>query len=307
MPIPDYETLMLPVLRFAADAQEHSMKELVPAIGSELRLTGSELTQRLPSGQQTVLANRVGWATSYLKKANLLASVRRGFFKITPEGLAVLASDPTALDNRFLNENSPAFREFYAGRYQKRGKAESDGEQEMVDVRQTPEELLDQSYQALRSELAGVILQKVQAGSPEAFERLVVELLVAMGYGGSRVDAGEAVGRSGDGGIDGIIKEDRLGLDTIYVQAKRWDHPVSRPEIQKFVGALQGFRAKKGVFITTSRFTDEAKAYSHNVDTRLVLIDGPTLVGYMIDFGLGVSTVATYEIKRLDSDYFEEE
>jgi restriction system protein len=171
---------------------------------------------------------------------------------------------------------------------------------------QTPLELIESSFQTLRKETETELLSKLKTCSPAFFERVVVQLLRAMGYGGVTGES-SVTGQSGDGGIDGIIKEDRLGLDTIYVQAKRWDHPVSRPEIQKFVGALQGFRAKKGVFITTSRFTDEAKAYSHNVDPRLVLIDGPTLVGYMIDFGLGVSTVATYEIKRLDSDYFDEE
>jgi restriction system protein len=309
MPIPDYETLMLPVLKFAGDGREHSTKELVAAICEQFGLSSDEQAERLPSGQQTVIANRTGWATTYLKKAGLIAAVRRGVFKITSEGEQILKRNPTIIDSKFLKSLSDEFRTFFDMRYEKREKIESidDREPVLLDLRQTPEELLDQSYQTLRAELASTILQKVQAGSPEAFEHLVVELLVAMGYGGSRKDAGAAVGRSGDGGIDGIIKEDRLGLDAIYIQAKRWDQPVSRPEIQKFVGALQGVRAKKGVFITTSRYTEDATKYAANVDTKLVLIDGPTLARYMIDFGLGVSTVATYEIKRLDSDYFEEE
>jgi restriction system protein len=298
---------MLPVLRFAGDDKEHSPKELVSALGTILRLSPEEQAERLPSGQQTILANRAGWATSYMKKAGLLVAVRRGVFRITPEGLSLLARNPGSIDNALLKSHSEDFREFFASRYTKRPKDQSVEESEEIDLRKTPEELLEQSYATLRAELASVILQKVLAGSPEAFERLVVELLVAMGYGGSRADAGEAVGRSGDGGIDGIIKEDRLGLDTIYIQAKRWEHPISRPEIQKFVGALQGVRAKKGVFITTSRYTEDAHRYASNVDTKLVLIDGPTLARYMIDFGLGVSTVATYEIKRVDSDYFDEE
>jgi restriction system protein len=309
MPIPDYETLMLPVLNFAGDGKDHTSKELVTALATQFGLTPDEQAERLPSGQQTVIANRAGWATTYLKKAGLIAPVRRGVFRITPEGEQILKRAPASIDNKYLKSFSEDFRTFFDLRYEKRDKSEShdDREPALLDLRQTPEELLEQSYQTLRVELASTILQKVQAGSPESFERLVVELLVAMGYGGSRKDAGAAVGRSGDGGIDGIIKEDRLGLDTIYIQAKRWDQPVSRPEIQKFVGALQGVRAKKGVFITTSRYTEDAMKYAANVDTKLVIIDGPTLARYMIDFGLGVSTVATYEIKRIDSDYFDEE
>jgi restriction system protein len=228
-------------------------------------------------------------------------------FRITPEGATALAKSPKSIDNKFLKSLSSEFRDFYDLRYEKRTEEAPDEEPGLLNLRQTPEELLDQSYQTLRAELASALLQRVQAGSPESFERLVVELLVTMGYGGSRKDAGAAVGRSRDGGIDGIIKEDRLGLDTIYIQAKRWDQAISRPEIQKFVGALQGVRAKKGVFITTSRYTEDATKYAANVDTKLVLIDGPTFARYMIDFGLGVSTVATYEIKRLDSDYFDDE
>lgn len=309
MPIPDYESLMLPVLQFAGDGKEHTSKELVDALATQLGLTPEEKAERLPSGQQTIIANRAGWATTYLKKAGLINAVRRGVFQITPEGASVLAKSPPSIDNKFLKAVSEEFRAFFDTRNRRKSEngGGEDAEPGLLDLRQTPEELLDQSYQTLRAELASMILQRVQAGSPAAFERLVVELLVAMGYGGSRKDAGAAVGRSGDGGIDGIIKEDRLGLDTIYIQAKRWDHPISRPEIQKFVGALQGVRAKKGVFITTSRYTEDATTYAANVDTKLVLIDGPTLARYMIDFGLGVSTVATYEIKRLDSDYFEED
>jgi restriction system protein len=311
MAIPDYETLMLPVLKFAGDGEEHAAKELVASVSTQFHLSPEDQAVRLPSGQQTIIANRCGWATTYLKKAGLLVATRRGFFKITPDGQSVLKENPKAIDNAFLRKRSKQFVEFYETRYLKAGdepKEATLAEQGFMDLKQTPEELLDRSYQALRNELASQILQRVQAGSAERFESVVVELLVKMGYGGSRSDAGEAVGRSGDGGIDGIIKEDRLGLDAIYIQAKRWDsQSVSRPEIQKFVGALQGVRAKKGVFITTSRFTEEAKKYAANVDTKIVLIDGPTLARYMIDFDLGVSPVTNYPIKRLDSDYFEEE
>jgi restriction system protein len=309
MAIPDYETLMFPTLQFSADGKEHSAKELVDSLAVRFSLTPAELSETLPSGQKLVFSNRAGWATTYLKKAGLLTAIRRGVFRITQQGAEVLRTRPQGIDNEFLRRYSIEFREFCEVR-----ELAPDSKPEVqaplvqrVESRQTPEELLERSYQTLRTELASAILQRVLAGSPEAFERLVVELLVAMGYGGSRKDAGEAVGRSGDGGIDGIIKEDRLGLDTIYIQAKRWDQPVSRPEIQKFVGALQGVRARKGVFITTSRYTDDAAKYAANVDTRLVLIDGPALARYMIDFGLGVSTVAAYEIKRIDSDYFDEE
>lgn len=297
MAIPDFQTIMLPLLRFASDGKEHALGDAVESLATEFRLSSAELTALLPSGQQEIFKNRVGWARSYLTKAGLLESPRRGLFGITQEGQRVLADGPDRIDVHFL-KRFPAFLEF---RTQRRKKG--DGEDSHTDG-ETPEEVLEQAYQSIRQALALELLNQVTGATPAFFERLVVELLVKMGYGGSRKDAGEKIGQSGDGGIDGIIKEDRLGLDTIFIQAKRWQGSVGRPEIQKFVGALQGRRAHKGVFITSSTFTADAREYASQIGATVVLIDGPQLANYMIDFDLGLTTVATYHVKRMDSDYF---
>jgi restriction system protein len=302
MPIPDYQTLMLPLLNTARDGFEHTMRETIECLADELSLTQEEQTELLPSGQQAIFANRVGWARFYLKKAGLIESPRRGSLKITERGVSVLSKPPVIIDNKFLDQYQE-FKEF-------RDSSKVTHSEKLVDGTetewQTPEENLEQAHQRIRNELAQELLQKILSCSPVFFEYLVVELLVKMGYGGSRKDAGERVGQSGDGGIDGIIKEDRLGLDTIYIQAKRWQGSVGRPEIQKFVGALSGQRAKKGVFITTSRFTADASDYVSLIETKVVLIDGEKLAALMIDFDVGVSIQATYVIKKIDSDYFED-
>lgn len=301
MPIPDYQVLMLPVLRFAGDGAEHSLRETVDSLAVELRLTDEQRRELLPSGQQEVFANRVGWARTYLKKAGLLRSTRRGFVQITDQGQKVLGSQPAAIDAKFLEQFSE-FREFKALR---RKSNETDGDTE-PDQTSTPEEALERAYENLRGELAGELLTQIKQSPPDLFERLVVALLVKMGYGGSRQDAGRAIGKSGDEGIDGIIKEDRLGLDIIYIQAKRWDNTVGRPEIQKFAGALQGQRARKGVFITTSDFSREAREYVAHIETKIVLIDGQELAQLLMDYNIGVTPVTNYEIKRVDLDYFTE-
>lgn len=303
MPLPGYQQIMLPLLRMCADDTEHSLREAIQRLTVEFCLTESEQRELLPSGQQTIFENRVGWARTYLKKAGLLTSTRRGFFQITPRGMELLRTKPNEITAKSLRQY-PEFQEF-----QKASNTTEtlDSESEDSPVKKTPEELLEESYQTIRKSLAQDILQKVKDGSPSFFERLVVELLVAMGYGGSRRDAGEAIGKSGDEGIDGIIKEDKLGLDTIYIQAKRWENVVGRPEIQKFVGALQGQRARKGVFITTSYFSSEAKDYTSRVDSKIILIDGEQLSQLMIDYSIGTSQVASYLIKRIDADYFVEE
>ena len=231
--------------------------------------------------------------------------VRRGVFKITPRGLQVLAENPAKIDVKYL-ERFPEFLEFRSTSSQTVDKAGAATDDPAEPSNQTPEEALESAHQKLRDSLSQDLLSRILACPPDFFERLVVELLVKMGYGGSRRDAGERIGRSGDGGIDGIIKEDRLGLDVIYIQAKRWQGTVGRPEIQKFVGALQGQRARKGVFITTSTFTADALDYTSRIDTKVVLIDGAQLATMMMDFDVGVSTTATYTVKRIDSDYFEE-
>ncbi|MCS7057143.1 MAG: restriction endonuclease [Thermoflexales bacterium] len=293
---------MLPLLRLAGDGQEHSLRETIGSLAESYGLTDEERSQLLPSGGQTVFANRVSWACSYLKRAGLLMATRRGYYRITERGRQVLHENPSKVDVAFLLR----FPEFVEFRSRSRPRPDETREADN-DATQTPEEVIEAAYQALRQDLANELLQTIKERSPAFFERLVVDLLVRMGYGGTRQDAGEAIGRSGDGGIDGIIKEDRLGLDVIYVQAKRWENVVGRPEIQKFVGALQGQRARKGIFITTSTFSQEALDYAARVEIKIVLVDGQTLAQLMIDHNVGVTPLAVYELKRVDSDYFLEE
>lgn len=309
MAVPDYQTFMLPVLRYAGSRrqEEISSGELLDAMAKEFNLSETDRTELLPSGSQFTFANRVGWACTYMKKAALLTSPRRAHFQITERGLKVLVDKPAKITSAFLKQ----FPEFLA--FQAKSKAtqaddkDSDVSEDASPSR-TPLEILETSYQTLRRELASEILQRVKECSPAFFERLVVELLVKMGYGGSRSDAGRAMGKSGDGGIDGIIKEDKLGLDVIYLQAKRWDtNVVGRPQVQQFAGALAGHAATKGVFITTSHFSDEAREFVARIGSKIVLIDGDELAELMIDHNVGVTAAVTYEVKRVDSDYFAEE
>jgi restriction system protein len=302
MAIPDYQTCMFPFLRYLSDGKEHTLRDAEDSLAEHFKLSPAERAVLLPSGQQGIFKNRIGWARTYLKKAALLESPKRGVFRITERGQKVLAGNPTRIDVKFL-EQFPEFTEF---REMSRTENGVTAASEIAPSKTTPEEAIEVAHQGLREQLAGELLARILSCSPTFFEQLVVELLVKMGYGGSRRDAGERIGQTGDGGIDGIIKEDRLGLDTIFIQAKRWQGPVGRPEIQKFVGALQGQRAKKGVFITTSGYTAEAADYATRIDTKVVLIDGKRLAGLMIDFDVGVAASATYVVKRIDSDYFEE-
>lgn len=304
MAIPDYQSIMLPLLRFAGDGEVHRFREAVEALAQRFELSEEERRDLLPSGQQPTFDNRVGWAKTYMVKAGLLESPKRGLFQITNRGREVLSQNPATINVSFLEQ----FEEFVAFRKLRHKKSDTQEEKpEVIDSERTPEELLETAYQALRDGLGSEILDAIMGCSPIFFERLVVDLLVRMGYGGSRREAGQAIGRSGDEGIDGIIKEDRLGLDIIYVQAKRWENVVGRPEVQKFAGALQGQRARKGIFITTSQFSRGAVDYASSIDSKIILIDGQRLVELMIDHGVGVTTEATYELKRMDSDYFSEE
>lgn len=298
MAIPDYQTIMLPLLKFAGDKEEHSLREAIEVLATEFKLTDAERRELLPSEQQEVFDNRVGWARTYMKKAGLLATTRRGFFQITTRGFEELRKNPDRIDAKYLKQ-FPEFREFQALRKSSTPANEAEEEQSV-----TPEEALERAYQNLRNELTADLLSQMKQSPPSLFERLVVELLVKMGYGGSRKDAGQAIGKSGDEGIDGIIKEDRLGLDIIYIQAKRWENTVGRPEIQKFAGALQGQRARKGIFITTSNFSKDAHDFAARIETKIVLIDGSQLAQMLIDHNIGVAPIASYEIKRIDSDYF---
>lgn len=297
MAIPDYQSLMLPLLKLAADGSEHSIRDARERLAAELRLTDAERNELLPSGRQPVFDNRVAWGKTYLQQAGLLYSPRRAHFQITDRGRQVLADNPIAIDTRFLDQ-FPEFVEFRSVGKNNKSDATTPA-QECATA--TPEEMLETAHQRIRDDLATDLLKRIKTSPPSFFERLVVELLVKMGYGGSRKEAGKALGKSGDEGIDGIINEDRLGLDTIYLQAKRWEGTVGRPEIQKFVGALHGKRARKGVFITTSNYSVEARDYVSHIEPKVVLIDGAELAELMIDYGLGVTTTAIYELKRVDS------
>ena len=301
MSIPDYQTFMLPLLRLLSDGKEHLVRDAIGTLADEFGVAEEERMQLLPSGVSTVVGSRVGWAKTYLHKAGLLILPARGIVQISDRGISVLKKNPPKIDLKLLRQ-FPEFVEFQTPRKDK----DRIQPEPVVSGDATPEEALDTAYQKLRADLEAEILERIKAVSPAFFERLVVDVLVRMGYGGSRADAGQAVGRSRDGGIDGIIKEDRLGLDAIYIQAKKWDNPVGRPEVQRFAGALQGQRARKGVFITTSSFTREAEEYVRSIDSKVVLINGPLLAKLMIDQSVGVSTIGAYEIKKVDSDYFEE-
>jgi restriction system protein len=302
MAIPDYQSLMLPLLRFLGDKKEHSARETLDALAKEFNLSQTELRDLLPSGKQPIFDNRVGWARTYMKKAGLLESTRRGVFRVTDRGLKILGQKPTKIDVKFLRQ-FPEFVEFQTVKHEK---SEGQGGEE-EGKEKTPEELLETAYQQINDQLASDLLKQIKALPPALFEKIVVDLLVGMGYGGTIKDAGQAIGKSGDEGIDGVIKEDRLGLDAIYLQAKKWENTVGRPEIQKFAGALQGQRAKKGIFITTSYFSKEAYDYISRIETKIVLIDGEQLARLMIDHNIGVTPISKYEIKKVDSDYFSDE
>jgi restriction system protein len=305
--VPDFQTVMLPLLRLAADGEEHSLRSAVDRLANEFHLSGEDRAELLPSGGQARFDNRVGWARTYMKKAGLLEFPRRGYFKITGRGREALKQDPAAINVKFL-ERYPEFLEFRARSSGPKAAKPTATESEAVSAQQPldPLEAMETAYEAIRGDLVSELLEQVMRCSPDFFERLVVDLLVRMGYGGTRKDAGRAVGKSGDGGIDGIINEDRLGLEVVYIQAKRWKEVVGRPEIQKFVGALRGRNARKGVFITTSSFSKGATDYAGGLQDKVVLVDGETLANLMADYGVGVSLERAYEVKRVDSDYFDE-
>lgn len=305
--IPDFQTIMLPVLRLMKDRKEHKLQDMLLQICNEYHLTDEEREELVPSGVQTKIYNRISWVTTYFKKAGLIVSPKRSTFTITEQGLGVLKSKPERIDKNFL-KTIPAYNK-WKETYKKDWKEAHSFDNNVIEeleVDKTPEELLDYSYSQLKEELAIELIEKIKECSPGFFERLVVDLLIKMGYGGSRKEAGKVIGKSGDGGIDGIINEDKLGLDTIYIQAKKWEGSVGRPEIQKFVGALAGQGAKKGIFITTSSFSKDAREYQPKNETKIVLIDGQDLANLMIEYGVGVSIKISYEIKKMDTDYFEE-
>lgn len=305
MSVPDYQSFMLPLLQFTADREEHGRSDAADALARHFNTTEADRREMLPSGRQPRFDNRVAWAIVYLRKAKFLESTRRGRFKITERGLQILKSNPSRIDVKYLMQYGDAeFKEFH----QPPSEPKPPGKPPEIHTTKdgTPREVMEAGYEEMRRDLAQELLERIKKCSPRFFEYLVVELLEKMGYGGYR-GSGEVVGRSGDDGVDGIIKEDKLGLDAIYIQAKNWENTVGRPIVQAFAGSLAGNKASKGVLITTSQFSYDAKEFVTRIDKKIVLIDGKELTQLMIDHGLGVSTETTFEIKKLDTDYFEEE
>jgi restriction system protein len=303
MPVPDFQSLMRPVLDVLEDGAEHSIKSIQAAIAGRYALTPEEKQQMLPGGTGTVLASRVGWAATYLYQTKLLDRPRRGVYRITDRGRTVFAANPERVDLKTLDQ-FPELREFRKGK-KPAGGGDAVPVPPVVDET-TPEERIDGAYHELRSALASELLDLVLEQAPEFFERLVLDVLHAMGYGGSRDETTEHLGQSGDEGVDGVIREDQLGLDRIYVQAKRWkvDRTVGRKDIQEFVGALQGKHGTKGVFLTTSTFSSGAVEYADSVTPRISLVDGLELSELMTDHGVGVSVSRSYDLRRVDRDYF---
>jgi restriction system protein len=302
MGVPGFQKYFIPFLELIKDGKEHTMSELYEAMAKYFKLSEQDKNELLPSGLQTKHINRAQWARTYLKKALLIESSGRGKVRILERGQKILYDNLKDINIRYL-EQFPEFLDF-----RKSSKTDETENKiaEVAEAEQTPEEILEISYNNLRQELAKELIEKVKSCSPKFFESLVVDLLVAMGYGGSRKDAGQAVGQSGDGGIDGIIKEDKLGLDAVYIQAKRWENTVGRPVVQAFAGSLMGKRANKGVMITTSKFSQDARDYVKNIERKIVLIDGDTLSQLMIEYDIGVYEVSSYVVKKINTDYFDE-
>jgi restriction system protein len=306
MPVPDFQSFMLPMLKITADGSEHPMADLRERLSREMGLSPEDLQERLPSGMQTKYQNRVAWSAVYLYRAGVLDRPRRGVFQITDRGRNLLAEKLEKITIRLLCRFSE-FKDFRERRPDSPDDVPLKPISPEIDTVQTPEERLEFSFQDLQNSLANEVLDAVKRASPEFFEQLVVKLLVAMGYGGSIQDAGRAVGKAGDEGVDGIIKEDKLGLDVVYIQAKKWtDTVVGRPAVQAFAGSLEGHRARKGVMITTSTFSQDARDYVQRIEKKIVLLDGKELAKLMIEHNVGVTVAAVYSLKKLDHDFFDE-
>jgi restriction system protein len=309
MAIPDYQTLMLPVLKVAGDGQEHRIGDAINQLANDFGLTEEERQQLLPSGQQFTFANRVGWAKTYLVQAGLLEATKRSHFKITDRGKKSLAEDPVRIDNEYLSQ----FPEFL--QFKERSKPGIQGVVSASETptlppqTETPDELLRSTVKQIDTALKKELLSRILAAPSAFFEGLIVALLLAMGYGGSREEAGTIVGRSGDGGIDGVIDQDALGLDRVYVQAKRYvvENAVSEPEIRAFSGSLGAAKANKGVFVTTSYFTQPAQNFAERHPFKIVLIDGERLAALMIRHNVGVRIDETLYLKKVDEDFFVDE
>lgn len=305
MPIPDYQTLMRPILELLADGAEHPLRNIKETLAVQFALTPDEREQMLPSGASTMFTDRVGWARYYLQRAGMLRQPRRSVYQLTDSGRTLLRNVPGRITTSHLRERSSDFLQWVDG--SRPGNAKGTGGDSSLEQQSTPEETLANAYLNLRRAVESDLLARLRACSPGFFEQVVVRLLVAMGYGGSLQDAGKAIGRTGDEGIDGIINEDRLGLDVVYVQAKRWTATIGRPDIQQFAGALAGKRARKGVFITTSGFSGDARAYVGSIEPKIVLISGEQLAAFMFEHNVGVAPASTYEVKKVDADFFDED
>ncbi len=307
MAVPDYQSLMLPLLKIANDGSEHNLNETIETLAQQFDLSDQDRKELLPSGKQRKFDNRAHWARTYLVKASLLQSTGRSRFRITERGIKILTSNPMHINVKFLKQ-FPEFREFIHGKDNVASEDASIPQEIIEKTSQTPQEILETSYQGLRQNLAQELLERIKSSPPKFFENLVVDLLIAMGYGGSKKDAGQAVGQVGDGGIDGIIKEDKLGLDAIYLQAKRWEGTVSRPVVQGFAGALIGKKARKGILITTSNFSQQAIDYAAGIENlKIILMGGEQLAQLMIDHDVGVTEESRYVVKKVDLDYFSDE
>lgn len=305
MAVPGFQEMFFPFLKCLSDGQPKHTSVLQKGIEDDLQISEEDRQEMIPSGQSSKVANRVGWTRTHLNKAGLIEQVSRGYYRITAEGRAVLESPPLKLDLKFL-DTIPRHREWFHSPKEGLPKPIIEDKGKDTDAGIPPNERIEEAFEELNESLASSLLEAMLAMEPFRFEKLVIDLLFAMGYGGSREEAARVTQKSNDEGIDGVINEDRLGLDVIYVQAKRWKNPVGRPEIQSFVGALAGKQAHKGVFITTSSFGQGAIDYAAAVPQKVILIDGARLAVLMIEHGIGVSTIRTITLKRIDSDYFEE-
>jgi len=306
MTVPDYQSLMLPLLKSIEDGKERRIADCIELVASNLNLSQEDKDELLPSGKVSVLYNRIHWAKSYMLKALLIESPSRGMIKITQRGTSLLGSSPSRIDNKSLRK-FPEFAKWQENNTANKPEAEKAIEEIAADT--NPEEVIEHSHATLQTQLRTEILENVLKMPPAFFERLIVDLLIAMGYGGGRSEMGKALGRSGDGGVDGVIKEDELGLDLIYVQAKRYDpdSTIGRPALQAFSGSLDGFNASKGVFVTTSSFASTAVEFVEKIHKRIILIDGRRLAELMTRHNVGVRVKNTYEVKKIDEDYFSEQ
>lgn len=304
MDFPKFYEFFRPLLEAVADGEVHTTKDVKAYIKNKMNLSDEDITIKLPSGKATYFTSRVGWAKTYLNKAGLIETPSKANFCITEEGRKALSSNDI-IDIKYLKQYD-SFKEFHS----MKGSPSSDEATETAEEDKSPLELLDDAFEQVNASLSSQLMDEVLNLTPGQFEALVVKLLLAMGYGDGIEDAGKVTQLSNDGGIDGIIKEDKLGFGSIYIQAKQWalTQTVGRPEIQKFVGALSGLQAQKGLFITTARFSSEAVDYAGNLlGTKVVLVDGAALMKLMIKHNVGVSTEHVYEVKRIDSDFFEDE